>query len=76
MANETETEVRRIDAAIRECGFCLMKEEQLKLLFPGGDNSQRFLLLATLAQEREWSFEFQPHNGDLRFAQLSTIRTP
>ena len=73
--NGIETEVQRIEAVIGEHGSCLMKEERLKLLLPDGDNSKRFLLLAKLAQEREWSFEFQPHNGDLRFAPLSAIKT-
>lgn len=75
MANGNEAEAQRIDAVIREHGFCLMKEEQLKVLFPDEDNSKRFLLLVRLGQEREWSFEFHPHNGDLRFAPLSAIKT-
>jgi hypothetical protein len=76
MTDGIETEARRIDAVIRDYGFCLMKEEQLKLLFPDEDsNSNRFLLLARLAHERDWSFEFQPHNGDLRFAPLSAVRS-
>ena len=70
------TEVQRIDAVIRDSGFCLMKEEQLKLLFPNEDSSsKRFLLLARLAHENEWSFEFQPHNGDLRFAPLPAVKS-
>jgi len=71
-----EIEAQRIDAVIRERGFCLMKEEQLKLLFPDENcNSKRFLLLAALAYERGWSFEFQPHNGDLRFAPLPAVES-
>ncbi len=67
-----EEEVRRIEDAIRECGSCLIKEEQLPRLFASAEsNSQRFMLLATLAHERAWSFEFQPHNGDVRIAPLS-----
>jgi hypothetical protein len=71
-----EMDVQHIDAVIRERGFCLMKEEQLKQLFPEENcNSKRFLLLATLACERGWSFEFQPHNGDLRFAPLPAVES-
>jgi hypothetical protein len=71
-----ETEVRRIDAVIKEYGSCLMKEEELKRLFANGDNDKkRFLLLATLAHERGWSFEFQPHNGDVRVTSLPALKT-
>lgn len=67
-----EEEVRRIEEIIREYGSCLIREDQLPLLFSSGDrNSKRLELLASLAREREWSFEFQPHNGDVRITPLS-----
>jgi hypothetical protein len=66
-----EEEVRRIEEVIREYGSCLIREDQLPLLFTSADsNSKRFVLLASLAHEREWSFEFQPHNGDVRITPL------
>ncbi|MEY2497258.1 MAG: hypothetical protein QOD12_814 [Verrucomicrobiota bacterium] len=69
-------DVQHIDAIIKEFGFCLIKEEQLKLLFADEDSdSKRFVLLARLAHERAWSFEFQPHDGDVRIVSLSPIRT-
>ena len=68
-----EEEVRRIEEIIREYGSCLIREEQLPLLFASADsNSKRFVLLASLAHERAWSFEFQPHNGDVRITPLPT----
>jgi hypothetical protein len=70
------TDVERIDAIIEEFGFCLIKEEQLKLLFADEDSdSKRFVLLARLAHERAWSFEFQPHDGDVRIVSLSPVKT-
>ena len=66
-----EEEVRRIEEVIREYGSCLIKEDQLPLLFASADrNSKRLELLASLAHERRWSFEFQPHNGDVRITAL------
>jgi hypothetical protein len=76
MTSGTDMEIERIDAVIKECGFCLINEERLKLFFPDGDsNSKRFLLLANLAHERSWSFEFQLRNGDVRIASLPPIKT-
>jgi hypothetical protein len=68
-----EEEVRRIEEIIGEYGSCLIREEQLPLLFASADsNSNRFVLLASLAHERAWSFEFHPHNGDVRITPLPT----
>jgi hypothetical protein len=68
-----EEEVRRVEAVIKECGACLIKEDQLPLLFTSADrNSKRLELLASLAHERRWSFEFQPQNGDVRITPLSS----
>lgn len=70
-----ETNVELIEANIRDHGSCLMKEEELKILFPHADsNSKLFLLLASLAHERRWSFGFQPHNGDVRIASLFAMQ--
>jgi hypothetical protein len=70
-----EEEVRRIEEIIREHGSCLIREDQLPLLFTSADkNSKRLELLASLAHERRWSFEFQPHNGDVRITPLSAGR--
>ena len=70
-----EEEVRRIEATIREYGSCLIKEDQLPLLFASADrNSKGFVLLASLAHEREWSFEFHPHNGDVRITPLPAVK--
>jgi hypothetical protein len=67
-----EEEVRRVEAVIKECGSCLIREDQLPLLFTNADrNLKRLELLAGLAHERRWSFEFQPHNGDVRITPLS-----
>ena len=67
-----EEEVRRIEEVIREYGSCLIKEDQLPLLFTSADRtSKRLELLASLAHARRWSFEFQPHNGDVRITPLS-----
>jgi len=69
-------EMQRIAAVIKEHGFYLMKEDQLRRLFADGDGeTKRFVLLASLAREREWSFEFQPHDGDVRIASLPAIKT-
>lgn len=74
--NGHETEAQRIEAAIREHGFCVIKEEQINELFTDGDgNTRRFVLLARLAHERKWSFEFQPHNGVVRIASLPELET-
>jgi hypothetical protein len=76
MAHEVETQTQRIDALIQEHGFCLMKEEQLKVLFPDEDcSSKRFLLLANLACEYQWSFEFEPRDGAVRIALLPPLET-
>jgi hypothetical protein len=72
ITNRTQAEVQRIEADIRDHGVCVIKEQQLKLLFADKEcNSKLFVLLASLAREREWSLEFQPHNGDVRIAPLS-----
>jgi hypothetical protein len=69
-----ETEVQRIEAAIREHGFCVIKEEEIKQLFVDGDGDiKRFVLLARLAHERKWSFEFQPQDGIVRIASLPKL---
>jgi hypothetical protein len=66
-----EEEVRRIEEIIGEHGSCLIREDQLPLLFSSADsNSKRLVLLANLAQARAWSFEFQPQNGDVRITPL------
>lgn len=71
MNADHDVEVQRIDAAIRESGAFVMNEADLSLLFADGDSgSQRFPFLARLAREREWSFEFHPHDGEVRISLL------
>lgn len=69
-----ELEVRRIDGLIREHGSCLLKENELKRVFADGDGTRPLARLANLAQEHEWSFEFQPHDGTVRIALLPAIQ--
>lgn len=71
MSPEAHFEEQRIDTAIKEAGFCLVNEKDLALLF-GDDGAGRtkFPLLARLAHEREWNFEFHPRDGEVRISLL------
>jgi hypothetical protein len=74
--NGQETEAQRIEAAIREHGFCVIEEEQMTKLFAdAGTPTKLFVRLARLAHERKWSFEFQPNNGIVRIASLSELQS-
>jgi hypothetical protein len=64
-------EIERIAARINESGYCLIKEEELRrILRDGNSPSARFQLLAALALKKSWSFEFHPHDGEVRIAAL------
>ena len=50
ITNRTQAEVQRIEADIRDLGVCVIKEQQLKLLFADKEcNSKLFVLLVSLA---------------------------
>lgn len=71
MIDGIETQLQRIAATIESNGFCLVREEELTLLFGDGDSgSRRFPFLAKLAHEHEWSFEFHPRDGQVRISRL------
>ena len=71
MIDGIETQLQRIAAAIQEDGFCLVREEELRLLFSDGKSgTRRFPFLAELAHEYEWSFEFHPSEGQVRISLL------
>jgi hypothetical protein len=68
-------EIERIATSIQDCGYCLIKEEELRRILQDGDSpSARFQLLATIALKRSWSFEFHPHDGEVRIAALPLIK--
>lgn len=68
-------EIERIAASIHKSGYCLLKEEKLRRILQDGDSpSARFQLLANLALQRRWSFEFRPHDGEVRIAALPLIQ--
>ena len=69
--NRLEIEVERIDAAIKERGFCLIEEKQLRLF---AEERKLFPFLADLARDRGWSFEFHPHD-DVRILPLFSGQT-
>lgn len=71
MIDGIEAHLQRIAEAIHDDGFCLVREEELTQLFGDGDSSsRRFPLLAELAHEYEWSFEFHPREGEVRISLL------
>jgi len=71
MSAEADSGEQRIEAAIRETGFCLTNEKDLALLFGDEDAGlTKFPVLARLAHERKWSFEFHPHDGEVRIFPL------
>ena len=71
MSPEAHFQEQCIETAIKEAGFCLVNEKDLALLF-GGDGAglTKFPILARLAHEREWSFEFHPQDGEVRISLL------